>query len=183
MPTASASTSVCSAGSPLSCGDPIGALYLRRPLSGVTDLPIGPGMVAFICTLIGTTTFDGFSNGGIWRNNEPSLQSVFSDLGFVQLPAYELTGSLGLVLCILLIAAVYRLGSSACAASATDTARPQLTRTFAHTLVPIAFAYVLAHYFSLLLWQGQAIISLASDPLGNGVEPASARRATRSTTT
>ena len=40
--------------------------------------------------------------------------------------------------------------------------------SFAHTLVPIGFAYVLAHYFSLLIWQGQAIGYLASDPLGNG---------------
>jgi hypothetical protein len=46
--------------------------------------------------------------------------------------------------------------------------RHMLTRTFAHTLVPIAFAYVLAHYFSLLLWQSQAMVYLASDPLGNG---------------
>ena len=45
---------------------------------------------------------------------------------------------------------------------------PELSRTFAHTLVPIGFAYVLAHYFSLLIWQGQAIGYLASDPLGNG---------------
>ena len=34
--------------------------------------------------------------------------------------------------------------------------------------MPIAFAYALAHYFSLLIWQGQAIGYLASDPLGNG---------------
>ena len=34
--------------------------------------------------------------------------------------------------------------------------------------MPIAFAYVLAHYFSLLIWQSQAIVYLASDPLGNG---------------
>jgi len=44
----------------------------------------------------------------------------------------------------------------------------QLSHTFAHTLVPIGFAYVLAHYFSLLIWRGQAIGYLASDPLGNG---------------
>ena len=44
----------------------------------------------------------------------------------------------------------------------------ELSHSFAHTLVPIGFAYVLAHYFSLLIWQGQAIGYLASDPLGNG---------------
>jgi hypothetical protein len=39
---------------------------------------------------------------------------------------------------------------------------------FVHTLIPIAFAYVLAHYFSLVAYQGQAIAALASDPLGDG---------------
>ena len=37
-----------------------------------------------------------------------------------------------------------------------------------HSLVPIAFAYVMAHYFTYLLFHGQAIIFLASDPLGDG---------------
>jgi hypothetical protein len=42
----------------------------------------------------------------------------------------------------------------------------ELSRIFVHTLIPIAFAYVLAHYFSLFVWQGQAIGYLASNPLG-----------------
>ena len=41
-------------------------------------------------------------------------------------------------------------------------------RAFVHSLVPIAFAYVAAHYFTLLLFQGQSIAFLASDPLGDG---------------
>ncbi len=43
-----------------------------------------------------------------------------------------------------------------------------LARRFVHTLTPIAFAYVLAHYFSLLVFQGQLSIYLISDPLGDG---------------
>jgi len=39
---------------------------------------------------------------------------------------------------------------------------------FAHSLVPIAFAYSVAHYFSLLVLEGQGIISLISDPFGFG---------------
>ena len=92
------------------CRDEDGVVYLRRPLSGVTDLEIRPGTVALICTIIGTTTFDGFSNGGVWRNIEPSLQSLFSDLGLHQTPALELAYSVGLVLCVALIGGVYRLG-------------------------------------------------------------------------
>ena len=105
----------------------------------------------------------------MWRTNEPHLQSIFADLGFNLTPAIELAYTLGLVLCVLSdCRRLPRSGSSACAASATATAPTELSRTFAHTLVPIGFAYVLAHYFSLLIWQGQAIGYLASDPLGNG---------------
>jgi hypothetical protein len=44
----------------------------------------------------------------------------------------------------------------------------RLARAFVHTLVPIALAYVSAHYLTLLLFQGQAIFFLSSDPLGDG---------------
>ena len=145
-----------------------GAVYLRRPLSGVTDLQIRVGTVAFICAQIGTTTFDGFSNGGIWRNNEPSLQSLVEELGFNPTPAQELAYSVGLAFCILVICAVYRVGIVGVRKVSDRYDTAMLTRTFVHTLVPIVFAYVLAHYFSLLLWQSQAMIYLASDPLGNG---------------
>ncbi len=46
--------------------------------------------------------------------------------------------------------------------------RQDLSRRFAHTLVPIALAYITAHYFTFLVYQGQSIGYLISDPLGNG---------------
>ncbi len=144
------------------------ALYVRRPLSGLTSLEMRAGTVAFICTLIGTTTFDGFSNGGIWRKSEPNLQQLFSGLGFSATPSLELAYSVGLICCILLVAAVYRIGIIGVRSVSERYDNPTLLRTFAHTLVPIGFAYVVAHYFSLLLWQSQAMGYLASDPLGNG---------------
>jgi len=145
-----------------------GVVYGRRPLSGLPSLQIRSGTIALICTLIGTTTFDGFSNGGIWRVNEPSLQSVFSGVGFSPTPSLELAYSVGLVLCILLIAAVYRLGIYGVHSVSELYDEQTLRRAFVHTLVPISFAYIVAHYFSLLIWQSQAMVYLASDPLGNG---------------
>ncbi len=148
--------------------DEDGIVCLRRPLSGITDLQIRPGTIALICAIIGTTTFDGFSNGGVWRNLEPSLQSLFADLGFSPTPALELAYSVGMLFCLGLIAGVYRLGIAGVRSVSSRYDTRELTHSFAHTLVPIGFAYVLAHYFSLLIWQGQAIVFLASDPLGNG---------------
>jgi hypothetical protein len=148
--------------------DERGIVYARRPLSGLAEMPVPPGTVALICAVIGPTTFDGFSNGGVWRNLEPHLQSFFAGLGLHQTPALELAYSIGLVGCVALIAVIYRLGIAGVRSVSDRYATGDLARTFAHTLAPIGFAYVLAHYFSLLIWQGQAIGYLASDPLGNG---------------
>lgn len=153
--------------SPL-CTDGQRVLYARKPLSGLAKMPILAGTVALVCTVIGTTTFDGFSNGGVWRKLEPEFQSAFSALGFHQVPAIELAYSLGLLLCVVLILGIYRLGIRGVHSVSRRYGTAELSHTFAHTLVPIGFAYVLAHYFSLLIWQGQAIAYLASDPLGNG---------------
>jgi hypothetical protein len=38
----------------------------------------------------------------------------------------------------------------------------------AHTLIPIGAAYLVAHYFSLLAYNGQDAWRLVSDPLGRG---------------
>ncbi len=45
----------------------------------------------------------------------------------------------------------------------------ELGRTFAFCFIPIAFAYTIAHYFSLVVFQEQAQFTyLLSDPLGEG---------------
>ena len=45
----------------------------------------------------------------------------------------------------------------------------ELARSFAHTLIPIALAYLVAHYFSAFLYQEQAQFTyILSDPLGHG---------------
>jgi hypothetical protein len=43
-----------------------------------------------------------------------------------------------------------------------------LTADFVLSLVPIAFVYEVAHYFSLFLTQGQFTFPLLSDPFGRG---------------
>jgi hypothetical protein len=145
-----------------------GVVYARRPLSGLTKLPVGPGTIALVCAVIGTTTFDGLSNDVVWRKLEPHLQSGFADLGLHPTPAIELAYTAGLLLCVALILGVYELGIRGVRSVSRRYSKAELSHSFAHTLVPIGFAYVLAHYFSLLIWQGQAIGYLASDPLGNG---------------
>src|SRR3990170_5353013 len=47
-------------------------------------------------------------------------------------------------------------------------AQRSLVPDFVLPLVPIAAAYLVAHYFTLFLIQGQFIVTLVSDPFGKG---------------
>jgi hypothetical protein len=145
-----------------------GALYTRAPLAGAPPLSIVPGTVALLCAMIGSTSFDGFSQGAAWKELARSLQTPFGDLGLSVTQASELIGTLGLFAMVGLIAGLYRLGAAGM--HDVDRRHPtgELAARFAHTLLPIALAYVVAHYFSLLAYQGQAMDYLVSDPLGRG---------------
>ena len=80
----------------------------------------------------------------------------------------QIAAFLGLMGAILLVLALY--GAGCIGASMLDPSMTpgSVANAFAHSLVPIAFAYVSAHYFTFLVFQGQTIIPLASDPLGHG---------------
>jgi hypothetical protein len=144
------------------------ALYTRPPLAGCPRLTPVAGTVALLCTMIGTTSFDGFSQGRTWNSIVPHLQSFFGDLGLNAEHALEAAGTVGIVAMCLIIGGLYRLGVTGMHTVGRRLPTARLAREFAHTLIPIALAYVVAHYFSLLAYQGQAMATLISDPLGHG---------------
>jgi len=144
-------------------------LLVRQPLSGLTNLDIVPGTVALVILIIGTTSFDGFSGGPAWGTIGPDLTSLFGDMGLGQGTALELAFTLGLLVVVLIVGGMYRLGVIGMGTIDPQGASTQeLAARFAHTLVPIGLAYVVAHYFSLLAYEGQRMAYLVSDPLGNG---------------
>jgi hypothetical protein len=143
------------------------ALYLRRPLSALTEFPIEPGAVAMVLTSIGIVTFDGASNGVVWTTLGPHIQTFFASLGAAGGAPDELSDSVGLVIALAIVCAFFFVGVYGMRSVSSRYRTGELSRTFVHTLIPIAFAYVLAHYFSLFVWQGQAIGYLASNPLGH----------------
>jgi hypothetical protein len=141
---------------------------VRPPLGGLPRLDPAPGTVAVVMVMIGTVTFDGLSQGALWGEVEPALQDFFTSIGLGVDTALELAGTIGLVACVLLIAGFYRLGMEGARSVGGNLSAEQLRMTFAHSLVPIAAVYVLAHYLTYLLFEGQAIQYLASDPFGQG---------------
>jgi hypothetical protein len=74
-------------------------------------------------------------------------------------------GTVGLLVMIALATLLFVGATLLCGVLSRHTPREQ-PALFAHSLVPIAAGYAIAHYFSLLLLDGQATWILASNPFG-----------------
>ena len=137
--------------------DAKGTLRLRYPVTGLAGMSMDPGTVRLVLVVIGATTFDGFSRSSFWLD-------IVSNRSGWELTAVN-TG--GLVFGIGVVMALYRV---AIAAMARMTGEPEheLGDLFGPSLVPIMVAYTVAHYFSFLVFEGQNLIRLASDPYGLG---------------
>jgi hypothetical protein len=145
-----------------------GVLGVRPPLAGLprTDRPAGT--VAFVVAMIGTVTFDGLGQGPAWSSIRSGLVDAFTAVGIGAEAAIKVASTVGLLVCVALIGGFYRLGISGARSVGGKLGEPELRDRFIHSLVPIAAVYVAAHYFSFLLFEGQGVIYLASDPFGQG---------------
>jgi hypothetical protein len=148
-----------------------GRIAMRWPFAGLSRYDPPRGLVLFISIMIGTVSFDGLQEGPVWRRIGPEFEGAFDGV-FGDTGARLLSDSLGLVIMIAIIWAFYRLGVEAVRyttrSSATELSSAEIARKFAPSLIPIAVAYLGAHFITLLLIEGQSIASLVSDPLGRG---------------
>jgi hypothetical protein len=145
-----------------------GKLGLRRPLGGLPRLDPTPGTVAVVMVMIGTVTFDGLSQGPLWRDLQSGVIDTLDSLGIATLTADKIAKSLGLLLGVMLVWGFYRLGIEGARSVGGNLSTRKLEDGFIHSLVPIAAVYVAAHYLTFLVFEGQAITYLASDPFGQG---------------
>jgi hypothetical protein len=124
-------------------------------------------MVAFVGVMLGTVLFDGYSRTTTWQDLMARLEGPYVvDQPTVAELLVTLASVGGMLAGVLLIALAYQ---AACAVARwTVNASRSLVPDFVLSLVPIAFVYVVAHYATLLLVQGQYAIPLLSDPLGRG---------------
>jgi hypothetical protein len=141
---------------------------VRPPLAGLPRLDAAPGTVAFITAMIGTVTFDGLSQGPLWKNVSPDIVDAFTSLGASVTTAPKLADTVGLLFGVALVSGFYWLGMEGARSVGGNVTADRLRMLFVHTLVPIAAVYVAAHYLTYLLFEGQAIKYLASDPFGQG---------------
>lgn len=138
---------------------PDGRLRLRVPFSGLATLVPERGLQALILVVLGSTSFDGLTRTQFWTD----LSSDYTGL------ANTLLGTAGMLWAIAVVAVIY-VGATRVMARMVpgEWDWTELGRVFAPSLVPIALAYSVAHYFSLFVLEGQSIVALASDPFGFG---------------
>ena len=138
----------------------------RRPLAAATHWATLPGSLAVVVASIATTSFDGAQEGA-FKNAIESTFDWLVDRGLGLTTALRLTDTLFILLCFGGVALVYLLGVRGMRTVRGAPSLARLRSGFAHTLIPIALAYLVAHYFSLFVFQEQAQFTyLLSDPLG-----------------
>ena len=144
-----------------------GRIVLRMPFSGLSGRDSTPGMLAFVAVMLGSVGFDGFSRSSIWQDLRASVEGpyIVDQPGRAELFSTALSLA-GLIGCVLVVALAY-LGAAWVAERSVRSDR-SLVPEFVQSLVPIALVYAVAHYFTLLVTQGQYALPLASDPFGFG---------------
>jgi hypothetical protein len=130
-------------------------INLRPPAIGLAlGERVATSRMVFVIVVLASVTYDSLLETSPWTNLV-RLASVTPMLGLCALP--------------LIFLAVY-LAFMKISQLAGGGRVPfgRLATAYAYTLVPIAIVYQMAHYYTFLLVQGQAIIALFSDPLGRG---------------
>jgi hypothetical protein len=143
-----------------------GKLGRRRPLAAATHWATLPGSAAVVIASIASTSFDGAQEGAF----KSAIESVFNwfvDRGVGLTASLRLTDTIFMLACFAGVGLVYLLGVRGMRTVRGAPSLDKLRVGFAHTLIPIALAYLVAHYFSLFVFQEQAQFTyLLSDPLG-----------------
>jgi len=131
-------------------------LNLRPPAVGL-GLPekVPPGGATFVVVVLAGVTFDGLLQTPLWLEIV-RLTPVTQTLGVILLPSLFFGMYLGFV------------ELSRILGGGGEGGFKRFASAYAFSLVPIAIAYQMAHYYTYLLIQGQMIISLVSDPFGWG---------------
>lgn len=154
--------------SPLTAVD--GEIRVRPALSGTTSWASEAGSLAIVLIAIGGTTFDGAQEGML----ADPIDTTFGwlrDIGLSPFAALRITDTLFLLATLAVVASIFWAGILGMRIIERRLSALELGRSFAHAFIPIALAYVVAHYFSYFIFLEQAQFTfLLSDPFGTGAD-------------
>ena len=132
---------------------------LRAPLVGAAAEPLRPSEVGLVLLVLGGTAFDGVSRTRFWGNVASGRSGWDATV----------VGTAGLLWVVVVVGVAYHLaGRLGDRLTSGEEASGDFAVRFGHSLLPILLGYHVAHYFSLLVLEGQLFRVLASDPYGRG---------------
>jgi hypothetical protein len=131
-------------------------LRLVNPLAGLNAWHAPPGATAVVAALLGSTAFDSFTNTTWW------IQTVQNSA----VPTV-VWGTGGLLAMIIIVFVSFSL-AAAWMGRYGDRPATVYPRLMVGSLLPIVLGYVVAHYATLLIVEGQRTAINFSDPLGRG---------------
>ncbi|MGH3022847.1 MAG: fenitrothion hydrolase [Gaiellaceae bacterium] len=141
-------------------------VFVRPPLLCPSVGDPRPGTLAFVAVMLGSVGFDGLSRSSFWTDLRYELiVSVASDSPRLADLVFTLFNLVGLAALVGFVGLAY---IAAVRVVEMLSGRRPLLNEFLPSLLPIALAYVVAHYFSYFLVQAQHVVPLASDPLNLG---------------
>ena len=143
-------------------------LNLRPYAVGLTGMErVSPATMVFVVAALATVTFDGIVETPRWVSFQTQLYAGADALFGTN--ALEAIDTVGLLMVPTVLLALYLVVCLAVRGLAGERVpMSEIAGAFVFSLVPIALAYNIAHFLSLLLINGQLIIPLASDPFGAG---------------
>ncbi len=144
-----------------------GRIRARWPFTGLGGSDRIPGSTAVVSVMLGSVLFDGYSRTTTWQDTLAEIEGPYLiDRPGVGELLVTLANLGGLLAGSLLVGLAYVAACSL--ARASVNAPRSLVPEFLLSLLPIAFVYLVAHYFTLFVIQGQFAIPLLSDPFGRG---------------
>lgn len=125
-------------------------MMLRGPLSGLSTYGTGPGSVAVIAVLLGSTAFDSFTR--------------------ISMP-HTAVGRTVIMSCFIAGVAASFVAAAMATGGVTRAQRRALPGRLAHSLIPIAVGYLIAHYATYFVEQGQETVGAWWVSLTSGPDP------------
>ena len=142
-------------------------VWLRPPTVGLLiDEPPSISMIAFVLLVLATVTYDGVTETEAFQAVAVALFQHPQVLGTLAVAAVGMLALLSFPLVFLI--AYFVFAALMWVAGGRVVSLTRVSASFIHSLVPIAIAYHLAHYLSLLALEGQNFLVLLSDPFGFG---------------
>lgn len=143
---------------------------IRLPFAGlVQDIMQHQTLLIFVLFMLSSTAFDGLRSTIVWRPVQYGLYPFFTFLSHDPFVVFPIIQSIALFLSPFIFVSLYILSVYLMKKiTKTTMSLVQLSLAFGFSLLPIALAYNIAHYFTLVMTGFGSLLMLISDPFNMG---------------